>query len=360
MSKTNPHVAHVVPALFDERIGIIGGAERYALELARHMSSVTNTRLISFGPATETRRDGNLQIDIIGNAHAIRGDAYDRFSPELFDYLANADVVHCHQAHSTAAAMASQFCHRSQKRVFVTDLGGGSGSKNNRVTDDMFDAHLHISRFSRDLWMGTGARHEVISGGVDTTKFSPAATRPREFRAIFVGRILPHKGVDVLIDALPDDMPLEVIGRVHDARYLRDLQEMARGKSVSFKTDLLDEELVGAYRRASVVVLSSVYRTVYGDEEFAPELLGQTLLEGMACGLPAISSDVGAMPEVVVDGETGFVVKGGEAGELRAKLLYLRDNIDEAGTMGLNARQHAIENFSWSAVVDRCLAAYTS
>jgi glycosyltransferase involved in cell wall biosynthesis len=324
------------------------------------MSGVVNTTLLTFGPEDETRNDGNLTIEILGGARAIGGDAYDRFSPALFDHLQRADVVHCHQIHATATTMAAEFCRRTGKKVFVTDLGGGPGSGMNRVNDELFDAHLHISRFSQSLWRDHKTPSVLISGGVDSTRFHPADVPPAEFRAVFVGRILPHKGIDVLLRALPDDMPLDVIGRAYDARYLEDLYGLASGKLVSFITGLDDDSLPDAYRRASCVVLPSVYRTMYGDESFAPELLGQTLLEGMATGLPAICTEVGAMPEVVVDGVTGFVVPGGDVEALGKKLEILRADQSLASQFGSNARKHVLENFNWAGVVSRCLREYES
>ena len=59
--------------------------------------------------------------------------------------------------------------------------------------------------------------------------------------------------------------------------------------------------------RSWVNVLPSVYHDFYGTTHVAPELMGLTLLESMASGTPAICSRVGAMPEFVRDGETGFV-----------------------------------------------------
>lgn len=322
------------------------------------MADVTPTRLLTFGSDDETRNDGKLQIEIVGGARAIRSDPYDRFSPALFDRLASADVVHCHQIHATATTMAAEFCRRTGKRVFVTDLGGGPGSGVARANDDLFDAHLHISRFSQNLWRDSTTRSVLISGGVDADRFSPADHPPAEFRVIFVGRILPHKGVDVLIDALPDDIHLDIIGRAYDPQYFDDLKRLSANKRVSFVTDLADDALPDAYRQASCVVLPSVYRTMYGRESFAPELLGQTLLEGMATGIPAICSDVGAMPEVVINAVTGFVVSGANSKALREKLIWLRDNPEAANEMGTRARQHAIRNFSWTSVVSRCLREY--
>ena len=256
--------------------------------------------------------------------------------------------------------MAAEFCRRTGKRVFVTDLGGGPSGETSLANDALFDAHLHISAFSQRLWENSAARSILISGGVDAVRFHRADAPPGDFRAIFVGRILPHKGIDVLIDAMPDDMQLDIIGRAYDARYFDDLTRRAVGKRVSFITDLADDALPDAYRRSSCVVLPSVYRTMYGGESFAPELLGQTLLEGMASGLPAICTDVGAMPEVVVDGATGFVVPDRDADALANKLLFLRDNPDVTARMAKAARHHAATHFDWNNVVKRCLTAYAT
>ena len=77
---------------------------------------------------------------------------------------------------------------------------------------------------------------------------------------------------------------------------------------MAFHQDCDDDALIDAYRRSLCVVLPSVYKTMYGDETTVPELLGQTLLEGMACGSPVICTRVASLPEVVEDGVTGFIV----------------------------------------------------
>jgi glycosyltransferase involved in cell wall biosynthesis len=108
------------------------------------------------------------------------------------------------------------------------------------------------------------------------------------------------------------------------------------------------------------VVLPSVYQTMYGDKTSVPELLGQTLLEGMACGTPAICTDVASMPEVVEDRVTGFVVPPNNPEALREKLLWIRDHSAEACAMGQAARRHVLEKFTWPAVVRRCLDIYNA
>jgi glycosyltransferase involved in cell wall biosynthesis len=66
------------------------------------------------------------------------------------------------------------------------------------------------------------------------------------------------------------------------------------------------------------------------------------------------------MPEVVQDGVTGFVVPPNNPSALREKLVWLRDHPAEAAAMGVAARKRVLEKFTWSAVVGRCLKAYTT
>jgi glycosyltransferase involved in cell wall biosynthesis len=195
---------------------------------------------------------------------------------------------------------------------------------------------------------------------VDTAKFSPCEHVRKDGSVLFVGRLLPHKGIDDLIKAVPSDMPLEIIGRPTEPRYFDDLRALAEGKRVMFRTACSDEQMIEAYRRATCVVLPSVYQTMYGDKTSVPELLGQTLLEGMACGTPAICTDVASMPEVVEDRVTGFVVPPNNPEALREKLLWIRDHSAEACAMGQAARCHVLEKFTWPAVVRRCLDIYNA
>jgi glycosyltransferase involved in cell wall biosynthesis len=244
--------------------------------------------------------------------------------------------------------------------VFVTDLGGGGWDISAYAsTDRWFHGHLHISQYSRSLAGHAGwHRARVIYGGVDAERFSPDPAVAKEPLVVFVGRIVPHKGINDLIEALPDGLTLEVIGQPYHEPYFEELQRRSAGKSVRFRTDCNDEELVRAYRRAICVVLPSVYRTIYGDETRVPELLGQTLLEGMACGVPTVCTDVASMPEVVADGETGFVVPPNDPVALRAKLEWLRDHPHDATRLGLAGLQRILQKFNWAEVVEDCLEVY--
>jgi glycosyltransferase involved in cell wall biosynthesis len=171
---------------------------------------------------------------------------------------------------------------------------------------------------------------------------------------------MPHKGINDLIKGLPPGLTLDLIGKAYDQRFVADLQQMAEGKPVRFRHDCGDKELIEAYRGALCVVLPSVYRTMYGEESNVPELLGQTLLEGMACGAPAICTNVASMPEVVEDGVTGFVVPPNDPEALGGKLTWLREHPEEARRMGERSRARILKLFTWPDVVRRCLQIYHS
>jgi glycosyltransferase involved in cell wall biosynthesis len=352
-------VAHVVPALFGPD-GVVGGAERYALELARSMAGVVPTTLVSFGYEYRDETAGALKVRVLGHPWLVRGQRSNPFSGSLFRELREADVVHCHQQHVLASSAVAAWCRLTRRQVFVSDLGGGGWDVSAYVsTDAWFHGHLHLSEYSRRVHgHGGNARAHVIGGGVDVEKFTPDSRVPRDGGILFVGRLLPHKGVVDLIRAIPDGMTLTIVGPEPDQGTRDRLAIEARGKAVVFRHGLDDEALVHQYRRALCVVLPSVYRTDDGQETAVPELLGQTLLEGMACGIPAVCTRVASMPEVVVDRVSGFVVPPNDPASLRDRLAWLQAHPHEARAMGVAGRQRVIERFTWPVVVNRCLDIY--
>ena len=358
-SAGRPRVLHLVPALFGPS-GIVGGAERYTLELARHMAARTPTRLLTFGAAGSQTRIGELDIRVVGNPWHVRGQRNNPIAAAILPEVLRADVVHCHQQHVVMSSAAAAIARATGRRVFATDLGGGGWDISGYVsTDRWYHGHLHISEYSREVYGHAGKPWaRVIMGGVDTDRFSPDAAAARGRAPLFVGRLLPHKGISDLVAALPDDMPLDIVGPVSSVEYLETLKAEAAGKSVAFRHTVDDVELVNAYRRALCVVLPSVYRLADGRETKVPELLGQTLLEAMACGTPVICTNVASMPEIVDEGITGFIVEPGDRRALRDRLQWFSAHPAEAAAMGAAGRRAVLERFQWSQVVQRCLDAY--
>jgi len=340
--------------------GVFGGGERYAFELARHMADEVETVLLTFGPRERRERIGNLTVRVIGNPWYVRGHPGNPLALSMISQLPGADVVHCYQQHVLATSIAAIVRRALGQRVFVTDLGGGAWDISAYIsTDKWFDGHLHLSEYSRRTFGHEGnVSAHVIFGGVDGRKFTPTVAPVLDRAVVYAGRILPHKGINDLITAMAPEMELKIIGRAGDSRFLSDLQQLAAGKRVTFRHDCDDVELIEAYRAALCVVLPSVYRTIYGEETSVPELLGQTLLEGMACGRPAICTRVASMPEIVEDGVCGFIVPPNDPVALADRIGWLREHPAEAAAMGAAARQRALEKFAWPLVVRRCLRLY--
>ena len=356
-----PRVLHVVPALFGAS-GIVGGAERYAFELARHMADRVPTRLVSFGSQEAAIREGNLDVRVIGGAWHVRGQRTNPFTVAIVPEILKADVVHCHQHHILMSSTAAALCRLAGRRVFATDLGGGGWDLSAYVsTDRWFHAHLHISEYSRHISNHDGRPWaRVILGGVDTEKFSPDSSASRSARALFVGRLLPHKGIADLIEALPETLALDIVGPLNTTGAVEALKAQAAGKAIVFHHGVSDADLVEKYRRALCLVLPSVYRTADGQHTDVPELLGQTLLEAMACAAPVICTRVASMPEIVEDGVSGFIVEPGDHATLRGRLEWLASHPAEASAMGAAGRQRVLARFQWADVVERCLDAYQS
>ncbi|RPH56647.1 MAG: glycosyltransferase family 1 protein, partial [Acidobacteria bacterium] len=354
-------VVHIVPALFGPD-GIVGGAERYAFELARHMAAEVPTTLVTFGDRDREERIGALTVRVLGSPWLIRGQRSNPFHFGLFRILRGSDIVHCHQRHVVTSSVVALWCRATGRRVFVSELGGGGWDISAYIsTDAWYHGHLHLSQYSRSVHgQAEEGNARVVAGGVDVEKFSPDPTVGRVGSALFVGRLLPHKGVEDLIRALPQGMSLTVVGPKPDREMAVQINVLARARNVVFKHGLSDEELVKEYRRALCIVLPSVYRTSSGAETKVPELLGQTLLEGMACEAPAICTDVASLPEVVEDRVTGFVVPPNDPETLGACLLWVREHPDAARAMGKAGRQRVLEHFTWPRVVQRCLEAYAT
>jgi len=212
---------------------------------------------------------------------------------------------------------------------------------------------IAYSEFARNIIGGATA---VVPGGVDTEWFCPAADpKPRQGFA-YIGRILPHKRIERAIDALPDGASLVVCGRTSEPIYLKELRRLAKGKAVKFIVNADDEAVRKLYRSVIAVLMLSEHIDRNGHFYRAPELMGLAPLEAMACGTTVVVAPTGALPEYVVDGHTGFVVRDDD--HLAQVLLELHNDEARASELGLAAREHLIGRWDLPTVGKRMLAIY--
>jgi glycosyltransferase involved in cell wall biosynthesis len=355
-------VIHVAPSAFGPD-GLLGGGERYPQELARALAAEVDCELVTFGgrPGRWQDRDG-LRVRVLRPLTRLRGHPAQPVAPLLPVALAGAEIVHAHQFRSIPTRMAALTARARGARTVLTDHGLPGGAWGG-LAHRLFDRFLTVSRFSAEVLGAPPARTEVIYGGADPRRFAPALGTDRH-GVLFVGRLTPHKGVDRLIQALPAGAALRVAGSGgHDRQrpergYPSLLRHLATDREVTFVGQVPDALLPELYRGAAVLALPSVDRTCYGRQVPVSELLGLTALEAMASGTPVVASRIGGLAEVVVDGETGFLVEPGDVAALADRLALLLSDRRLAARLGANARDLVLERFTWRACAERCLAAY--
>jgi glycosyltransferase involved in cell wall biosynthesis len=366
---TNIRVLHVAPTAFGQD-GLFGGGERYPLELARALAKLdgVDCELLTFGSRPRLiDDDAGLRIRVVQPVRYLGGHPAHPLAPAMISNVTDADVVHTHHLRSTPSRLAAVAARASRpwarsRGLVVTDHGLGGGDWWG-LLPRLFDRFLAVSQHSATVLGAPPAKTRVIYGGVDPRRFKPDPESTRT-GVLFVGRLTPHKGLDRLIEALPDGARLTIAGTGgHDRHppernYLEDLRSLAGGREVRFVGAIADEQLPALYRDAAVVALPSVNVTCYGKVHAVSELLGLTAIEAMASGTPVVASRIGGLPEVVVDGETGYLVDPGDVDALHERLAELLANPAHAHQMGTAARARVLARFTWEQCARRCLYAY--
>lgn len=352
-------VVHVSPLHFDDNpAAVVGGGERYAVELARAMAPYATTKLVTFGKKRQTIVEGDLRIEIYPVWTYLGGKNVNPVSLAFLPELLDADVIHMHQYLTALTDICVLFARASGRPIFVSDHGGGGRNFGHRLkTGDHVTGFLLVSHHLAKLYPRYADRVRVIYGGFNHRFFYPREVA-RQRKAMFAGRLIPFKGINYLVEGVDPEIELHLVGRAYHPEFFQVLQKLAEGKKVSFQTALSQEELAREYSSSMVNVLPSVYRDYYGTVHERSEILGLVLLEAMACATPVLVTRVGGMPELVPDGEVGFVVPPNDPGALGERIRFLHDNPDVAERMGKAAREHALQNFTWDKVARECLVHY--
>ena len=348
-------VVHVTPTYFAPE-SVVGGGERFAEELARAMAQRAEVKLVSFGPRAlrDSPKPGYERVILKSRTR----HRMTPFAAGLFRELRGADVIHCHQFFVLPTFLAAVFGRLQGSRVFVSDLGGGGWTPGYQIDATRWiQAHLPISEYAARELPGRNRRHQVIYGGVDLDRYPMRPDLSHDGSVVFLGRVLPHKGVHFLIEALPPEVQLHVIGPATDAAYLNRLQWLAEGKDVQFHGTLSDAQVVEHLGRAMALVHPTPVDE--NGSARAHELFGLALIEAMARGCPVIASDVASLPEIVRHEVNGLLVPPNRPEAIREAILRLSGDTDLWRRLAVGARRTVEERFTWEQVVDRCLVAYS-
>jgi len=194
----------------------------------------------------------------------------------------------------------------------------------------------------------------IHSMGVDLHgRFIPAATVPREAaRLLFVGRLIPFKGVEVLLHALPHvlaQIPDATLDLAGDGPLRQSLEQLAASLGISARVRFLgrvaQDRLPGLYQRASACVVPSV-RTAEGHEE----ALGLVMVEALGCACPVVGSDLPGMRDVLRHEETALVFPAGDARALAQALRRLLGDPALAARIAACGREYVRARYDWEVV----------
>ena len=236
-----------------------------------------------------------------------------------------------------------------QRRVVSTRLYRFFMSEAARFSLGRADALRGISRATSEQLRRYAPDPPLVSfmawTDIDLFLASPAEKDEDGARILFAGLLYPLKGVHYLVAAFAEvaaanqSAELVIAGRAQNKGYVSDLQrEIARlgiGDRVRFLGEVSQRDLAEWMHRSAVLVLPSL-----------SEGLGRVLVEAMATATPVIGSRVDGIPEVVRDGETGWLVPPSDVAELAERLRFVLTHPRESREMGLRARDTVRRLFS--------------
>lgn len=369
---------------------IYGGAGVHVAELTRFMREIIDVSVHCMGSERDEKdvfvhgvdpalKDANAALQTLSTGLRMANAASDidvahshTWYTGLGGHLASRlyGIPHVVTAHSLEP-------HRPWKRE---QLGGGyevsSWSEKNAM--EYADAVIAVSAGMKDSILDAYPRIDadkvhVVLNGIDTQVWQPGESAVLDKLGVdkqrpivaFVGRITRQKGVKHLLKAaqsFDEDIQLVLCAGAPDtpeiAAETEALVEELRSQrdGVFWVKDMLSrEEIKQVYSGADVFVCPSIY-----------EPLGIVNLEAMACGTAVVASNVGGIPEVVVDGETGVLVNYDAADEatfeadLAAAVNRVAADKELTQRFGSAGRQRAIDDFSWAIIAQQTVDIYRS
>ncbi|MGE5541512.1 MAG: glycosyltransferase family 4 protein [Bacillota bacterium] len=368
----------------------VGGLARHVWHLSRALSRKgVEVHVITVGDDSL----GPRQVDMGVNVHRVT--PYRLNPPEFVPWVlqlnaglleraievmnsgTGADIIHCHDWLAAFAGRALKHAYRLPlvATIHATEHGRHQGIHNSwqRYIGDVewwltYESWRVIccSKYMRgeiqSLFQVPEDKMAVIRNGVDPAEFSTISReRKREEFAhrseqvvFFVGRLVPEKGVQVLLDAVPEVRKVRpltrfvIAGTGPSEPWLKaKASQMGIAEYVKF-TGYIDDALRNSlYSWADVAVFPSTY-----------EPFGLVALEGMAAGCPVVVSDCGGLSETVEHGIDGLKCRPGDAGSLASEVLHVLCDRAYGEYLKSNAHRKVASRYTWAGVADETLDVY--
>jgi len=339
-----------------------GGLGRHVYELSKRMGHVVDlTVLCVSGEDIE----GVEVVEVSSRLPNVKGYGT---VPAMYSFLKENefDVVHCHGVPGLAGYLAKRSGKDSD---FVYTVHGIAYELISREWLKSVAKLVHLPErlcvrsFDKVVAVSENTAREVVEhysveedkittiyNGVDTEKFR--FVKDFDNQLLYVGYFIERKGPEIVLDAFSKlvkdfpDLELVMVGR---GRLEEDLKKKTREKgledSVKFLKNISDKQLVELYSE-SIFVMPSAY-----------EGQGIVYVEALSCGAPVIGCNNSAIPEMVEDGENGFLVdRNSEAVDNCIRSILEDDGLRRS--MSLNAREKALE-FDWDRIVSKTLDLYS-
>lgn len=269
------------------------------------------------------------------------------------------DAVHAHWIvpHGFVAAILSRLPGRFPP-VLVTSHGSDLYALRGAVFERLkrwilarVNAVTVVSRAMRDYCEEHSlARGKIIvqSMGVDLeSKFTPGETPDNRAGLIFVGRLVEKKGVEYVIQALAvladrhAQLKLTIVG---DGPSRENLSRLASNHGLSdrvcFVGSVRNEEVPDYLRSAAISIMPSCDL----------EGLGLVVVEAQGCGCAVVASDLPAVRDTIVNGQTGLLAEPANPADLADKIARLLDDDSLRQRLAESGRRHALEKFTWTIV----------
>ncbi len=227
--------------------------------------------------------------------------------------------------------------------VYRRTIGRSALSKATRIvvtTESYGRTSNCVWRFHPDIIPNT-VDVERFKPGLDASSIIERERLKGKHMAMYVGRIVFHKGLEYFIQSAqdtPDNMVHLIVGT---GPKMDELKAMARrygvARKVRFAGYVSDEDLPLYYTAADVLVLPSVSRL---------EAFGIVGLEAMATGTPVVLSNIPGVKDVIQHGEHGYLAEPLDSKDIARKISAVIEDPEEAAEMAKRARRHVVSNYS--------------